>query len=99
MTKEFEISPIRPPSEAESLLLRITRNCSWNKCKFCKIYKTHGFSARSIEEIKADIDQVALYRNNIMNWMSGNAPYNYTVIKEKLHGLTFSLSRYPMTLS
>ena len=67
MSKEFEIGPIRPPSEADSLLLRITRNCPWNKCKFCAIYKKHSFSVRKIEEIKADIDQVALYRSNIFD--------------------------------
>ena len=30
----FQIGPIRPPSEANSLLLRVTENCPWNKCKF-----------------------------------------------------------------
>ena len=61
----FEIGPIRPPSEAESLLLRVTRNCPWNKCKFCTIYKKHNFSTRPIEDIKADIDRVALCREQI----------------------------------
>jgi len=67
MSKEFEIGPIRPPSEAESLLLRITRNCPWNRCRFCTIYRGNKFSTRSVEEIKADIDQVALYRDNILS--------------------------------
>jgi len=64
-TKQFEIGPIRPPSEADSLLLRITRNCPWNKCKFCTIYKDQQFKARTVEDIKADIDQVAQYRENV----------------------------------
>ena len=72
MPGEFEIGPIRPPSEADSLLLRITRNCPWNKCKFCRIYRNESFSTRSFEEIKADIDQVALYRNNIRNGLMEN---------------------------
>ena len=36
-TLSFEQGPIRPPSEAKSLLLRFTRNCPWNKCKFCPV--------------------------------------------------------------
>lgn len=55
----FEQGPIRPPSEASSLLLRFTRNCPWNKCAFCPLYKKRTFSRRSQAEILADIDAVA----------------------------------------
>ncbi|MDB9822886.1 radical SAM protein [Deltaproteobacteria bacterium] len=57
MAKEltFEQGPIRPPSEAKSFLLRITRNCPWNQCLFCPVYKNRKFSLRSVEEIKEDI--------------------------------------------
>lgn len=55
-----EIGPIRPPNEGgdRSLLLRLTRNCPWNRCTFCATYKGKRFSFRTIEEIKADIDAV-----------------------------------------
>ena len=52
----FEIGPIRPPSEAFSLLLRLTRNCPWNKCRFCHVYKLRKFEIRAVDEIKHDID-------------------------------------------
>ncbi|MCF8086145.1 MAG: radical SAM protein [Desulfohalobiaceae bacterium] len=55
----FEQGPIRPPSEAGSLLLRFTRNCPWNKCAFCPVYKRRRFSRRSLEEILEDIDAVS----------------------------------------
>jgi len=55
----FEQGPIRPPSEAGSLLFRFTRNCPWNKCTFCPVYKGKRFSRRSLEEIKSDIDAAA----------------------------------------
>jgi len=45
-----------PIGESHSLLLRINRNCPWNKCLFCPVYKGASFSRRSREEIKADID-------------------------------------------
>jgi radical SAM superfamily enzyme YgiQ (UPF0313 family) len=54
----IEQGPIRPPSEAHSLLLRVTRNCSWNRCEFCHIYKGQRFSPRTVEEVKGDIDAV-----------------------------------------
>jgi radical SAM superfamily enzyme YgiQ (UPF0313 family) len=55
---QFEQGPIRPPNEAQSLLLRLTRNCPWNRCEFCPVYKERKFSLRSVQEIKKDI-QVA----------------------------------------
>ncbi len=51
----FEQGPIRPPNEARSLLLRFTRNCPWNQCLFCPVYKKRKFSLRTLEEIKHDI--------------------------------------------
>ena len=38
-TPAFEQGPIRPPSEARSLLVRVIRNCAWNRCTFCPVYK------------------------------------------------------------
>jgi len=51
----LELGPIRPPSEASSLLLRVTRNCSWNRCKFCHIYKGKRFELRPVADIKQEI--------------------------------------------
>lgn len=54
----FEQGPIRPPSEAASLLLRVTRNCPWNRCTFCSIYKKQKFSLRPVADVIADIDSI-----------------------------------------
>ena len=54
-----ESPTIRPPSEWRSILIRVTRGCKWNRCKFCGIYPHLGvdeFSTRSFQEIKSDID-------------------------------------------
>lgn len=59
MEPQFEQGPIRPPSEAASLLIRATRNCPWNRCAFCPVYKGSKFEIRTVEEIEADIDAVA----------------------------------------
>lgn len=59
--KGFEQGPIRPPSEASSLLIRITRNCPWNRCTFCPVYKGSGFSIRPVKYVLKDIDLVHRY--------------------------------------
>ena len=65
----YEQGPIRPPSEAGSLLLRVTRNCPWNRCKFCPVYKGTEFSVRPTGHVLRDID--AVYR--AMQTLSGEA--------------------------
>lgn len=54
----FEMGPIRPPSEANSLLLRLTRNCPWNRCSFCSVYKKKSFSLRPVADVIRDIDTI-----------------------------------------
>jgi len=63
MTYPFELGPIRPVDEADSLLIRTTRNCPWNKCGFCVNYRDKKFSIRSTAEIKKDIESAADYFN------------------------------------
>ena len=72
----FEIGPIRPPSEARSLMLRVTRNCPWNRCKFCGLYKDEKFSMRSVQHIIKDIDAIKKYTDLILPELSnGNVDY------------------------
>ena len=63
----FEQGPIRPPSEAGSLLIRVTRNCPWNRCKFCPVYKGTKFSLRPVEHVLKDIDKVKFYVEAVLN--------------------------------
>jgi len=57
----FEMGPIRPVDEADSLLIRTTRGCPWNRCAFCTLYKDMKFSIRSVPEIKKDILAAKVY--------------------------------------
>ncbi len=68
----FEQGPIRPPSEAGSLLIRITRNCPWNRCTFCPVYKGTRFSLRPVEHVLKDIDKVHSYVDSILNAQKQN---------------------------
>lgn len=58
-TDAYDVGPIRPPSEAASLLIRVNRNCPWNKCEFCGVYKGTKFERKSVAEVKEDIDKAA----------------------------------------
>ncbi|NLT92165.1 MAG: radical SAM protein, partial [Actinobacteria bacterium] len=58
-TPSFEQGPIRPPSEAHSLLIRVIRNCTWNRCTFCPVYKGTKSSLRPVDEVLADVDAMA----------------------------------------
>ena len=65
---DFETGVYRPPSEggSNSLLVRLTRNCPWNRCTFCGMYKTEKFQVRSVAEIKQDIDAMAALRDDLV---------------------------------
>jgi radical SAM superfamily enzyme YgiQ (UPF0313 family) len=70
----FELGPIRPPSEAYSLLLRINRGCGWNKCRFCGFYRDTPFSPRSAADIKADIDRIRYWVDVFQNGKPAQNP-------------------------
>ncbi len=46
----------RPPAEANSLIIQITKGCSHNKCSFCEMYTSKRFEIKSFEEIISQID-------------------------------------------
>ena len=62
------LGPIRPPSEAYSLLVRVTRNCPWNRCEFCSVFKGERFQLRNVEEVKEDILASKRRMDDIQGW-------------------------------
>lgn len=55
----YEGMVIRPPSEADSILLQVTVGCSHNKCTFCGTYKGERFKIKPDERILEDIAYAA----------------------------------------
>ena len=51
----YEGNIIRPPSEANSILLQVTVGCSRNKCTFCGTYRGERFRIKSDSVIMEDI--------------------------------------------
>lgn len=49
----------RPPSEANSFILRVTSGCAHNRCTFCGMYRDTPFRLRSSDEITNQIKRAA----------------------------------------
>jgi biotin synthase-like enzyme len=91
----FEQGPIRPPNEARSLLLRVTRNCPWNQCLFCPVYKGRKFSLRTVDEIKQDIQTARDMADDIkaVSWKLGySGDVNDQIISSLLNSSNHSNS-------
>ena len=52
---------IRPPSEADSIILQVTVGCSHNRCTFCGTYRGELFRLKDERIIDADLDFAARY--------------------------------------
>jgi radical SAM superfamily enzyme YgiQ (UPF0313 family) len=57
----YEGACIRPPSEADSILLQVTLGCSHNKCTFCGTYHDKRFRIKDDGTILSDIFFAAKY--------------------------------------
>jgi radical SAM superfamily enzyme YgiQ (UPF0313 family) len=53
----YEGRIIRPPSEADSLILQVAVGCSHNRCTFCPAFKDKKFRIKEIDGIRLDIEQ------------------------------------------
>lgn len=51
----------RPPYEADSFLLQVTKGCSHNQCTFCSMYPDVPFAVCPMEEVEADLEEGARY--------------------------------------
>lgn len=58
---QYEGIVIRPPSEADSLIIQATFGCSHNRCTFCPTYKGTHLRIKPFDRFCADIDEMARY--------------------------------------
>jgi radical SAM superfamily enzyme YgiQ (UPF0313 family) len=68
MNLYYEQPPFRPPTEAYSLLVRATRNCSWNRCEFCSMYKGAKLELRPVDDVKNDIRAMKIVTDEVKEW-------------------------------
>lgn len=60
----YDTPVFRPPSEARSFILRVTRGCAHNKCTYCNMYRGVPFQMLKDEEISRQIAMAAYYGRN-----------------------------------
>lgn len=84
---KFEQGPIRPPSEAHSLLIRVTRNCPWNRCTFCPVYKGAQFSIRPVDHIKRDIDSVHRHVETLQQMIDESGRIHRTALNQVVENI------------
>jgi len=58
---QYQGTIIRPPSEADSIILQVTVGCSHNKCTFCGAYKGALFQIKDDAIVDGDLDFAARY--------------------------------------
>lgn len=68
-------SCIRPPSEANSILLQVSLGCSHGKCTFCGSYQDKRFTVKDEETILSDIEFAAehMQRQDRLFLMDGDS--------------------------
>lgn len=60
----YDTPVFRPPSEARSFILRVTRGCAHNKCTYCNMYRGVQFCVLTDEEIAYQIAMAERYGKN-----------------------------------
>ena len=65
----YDTPVFRPPSEARSFILRVTRGCAHNKCTYCNMYRGVPFQILKDEEISKTpiLEKVAQIECNSSN--------------------------------
>lgn len=80
---------VRPPHEANSILLEVTVGCTHNSCRFCTFYKDTPFRMAPLEQIEADLKEVRRFQPNARRvYALGGDPFSLSTERlKKIGGL------------
>lgn len=79
----------RPPYEADSVIIQATSGCTYQKCRFCSLYRDECFRMSPIEEFEEDLAEIKRcqpYARRIF-WTGAN-PFAMSYENLKLRALT-----------
>lgn len=79
----------RPPYESSSFIVQATSGCTYNKCRFCSLYKNECFQMSPIEEFEEDLEELKSYQPNARRiFLTGANPFAMSYENLKLRALT-----------
>lgn len=78
---------VRPPHEANSILLEVTVGCTHNQCRFCTFYKDTPFRMAGLEQIESDLKEAQqLFPNAKRVYALGGDPFSMNTERLKKIG-------------
>ena len=67
---------MRPPQEAQSLLLRATQGCTWNQCRFCYVSRGYAFKAVTPGELDREAaERAPHFPSTTRIYLTGSNPF------------------------
>ncbi|MDD3417646.1 MAG: radical SAM protein [Lachnospiraceae bacterium] len=79
----------RPPYEKDSCIIQLTTGCTYNRCKFCSLYKNEPFHLTSLEEFEEDLNELKSFQPNARRiFVTGANPFALSYEKLKPYVLT-----------
>jgi len=91
----YDFPPFRPPNEANSALIRITRGCPWNRCEFCAMYKNLKFESKPLGDVKKDVLKARTIYGEAATIFLGDS--DSLVHKNMVEIMTFIKETFPET--
>lgn len=73
---------VRPPHEANSVLLEVTVGCTHNQCRFCTFYRGTKFKIAPMSQVERDLKEVSRINPNAKRvYAIGGDPFSLSVSK------------------
>lgn len=75
---------VRPPHEANSILLEVTVGCTHNRCRFCTFYRDTRFKVAPLRQVEEDLKEASFFRPDAKRVFAvGGDPFSLSVSKLK----------------
>lgn len=79
----------RPPYEADSCILQLTSGCTYEKCRFCSLYREEPFRLWPLSQFEADLEEIKAYQPNARRiFLTGANPFALSYERLKPYILT-----------